>query len=211
MGIKLFKISAVLFALLLVASCYIGKKSKSEIEIEFTQDTLNAGYTYWWPQSGPFIGNCGDELSFVFVGTVTDLLEPTDDAGPLYKPQRGFISIEKVFKIKNLGSKNYANQKFFTSDCFDGTGIKPGDRVLVFCYDYENDYTIPGKSSILKINGFDDPIIKSIRTYIDSDQNPSKLNKDIALWAKYDLKEDLQQLIACKKEMDDLGGKSQSH
>ena len=205
MGVKLFKISAALFALLITASCEIGKKSKSDIEIEFVQDTLNVGYTYWWPQSGPFIGSCGDELSFVFVGTVTDLLEPTDDAGPLYTPQQGFIRIERVFKIKDLGSNNYANQQFFTSDCFHGMEIGPGDQVLIFCYDYEDDYTIPGKSSILKINGLDDPIIKSIRKYIDSDQDPNKLLKDMELWKKYGLKEDLQQIIDCKKEMGNLG------
>ncbi|VAW17890.1 hypothetical protein MNBD_BACTEROID03-2080 [hydrothermal vent metagenome] len=89
MGVKLFKISAAIFALLITASCEIGKKSKSDIEIEFVQDTLNVGYTYWWPQSGPFIGGCGDELSFVFVETVTDLLEPTDDAGPYIHHNKG--------------------------------------------------------------------------------------------------------------------------
>ncbi len=203
MGIKTIINSLLIVCLLIMtSSCEIGKKEKSDIEIEFTQDTLNVGYTYWWPQSGPFIGSCGDELSFVFVGTLTDLLEPTDDAGPLYKPQKGFISIEKVFKIKELKPNNYANQKFFTSDCFDGIGVKPGDQVLVFCYDYEDDYTIPGKNSILKIEGFDDPIIKSIRKYIDTDQNALKLKKDIKLWRANGLEEDLIAVIRCAEKSD---------
>ncbi len=195
-------IVSIVCLLLLTGSCEIGKKAKSDIEIEFTQDTLNVGYTYWWSQSGPFIGSCGDELSFVFVGTVTDLLEPTDDAGPLYTPQKGFISIEKIFKIKNLGSNNYANQKYFTSDCFDGVGVRPGDQVLVFCYDYEGNYTIPGKNSVLKIDGFDDPLLKSIRKYIDTDQNAQKLKKDIKLWRAHGLDEDLIDVIRCAKETD---------
>ncbi len=204
MGLKALRIiEKIGLAVLLfsIGSCEIGKKPKSEIDIVFVQDTLNVGYTYWWPMSGPFIGMCGDELSLVFIGTVTGLSEPTDDAGPLYTPQEGFIRIEKVFKIKDLGSDNYAGQEFFTSDCFHGSGLQAGDQVLVLCYDYEGGYTMPGKKSILKIDGFDDPIIKSIRKYIDTDQDPLKIKNDMLLWKKYGLKNDLEQIIHCKKLM----------
>ncbi|WP_273568853.1 hypothetical protein [Maribacter halichondriae] len=185
----------------LIVACNT-KKSKSDIDVIFTQDTLNVGYTYWWPQDGPFIGNCGEELSLVFTGTITSLETPTDDPGPLYTSQRGIIELEKVFKIKDLDESTYANQKFFSTDCFHESGLSMGDQVLVFCYDYEGDYSIPGRKSILKINGFDDPLIQSFRKYIDADQNPIELKDDIGLWAERGFGQDLQRIIACKKEMD---------
>ena len=178
-------------------SCKRSKPNKSDIEIGFTQDTLDVGYTYWWPESGPFLGQCGDELSLVFSGTIIDILEPTDEAGPLYKSQRGFIQIDRVFKIKDLGPKTYANQQFFVSDCFDGLDFKKDDKVLVFCFEYENDLCIPGGKSILKINTLDDPLITSIKEYIDADQNPTKIKKDMELWEQHGLDDALRKILAC--------------
>jgi hypothetical protein len=190
---------AVFIILLSIYSCNRSKQTKSDIAVEFTQDTLAVGYTYWWPESGPFIGQCGDELSLVFSGTITDILEPTDEAGPLYNSQRGYIQIDRVFKIKELEAKSYTNQQFFVSDYFDGLELKKDDPVLVFCYDYENDISIPGGQSILKIDSLDDPLITSIKRYIDADQNPSKIKKDMKLWAKYGLDDALERIIQCHK------------
>lgn len=190
---------AVFIILLSIYSCNRSKQTKSDIAIEFTQDTLAVGYTYWWPESGPFIGQCGDELALVFSGTLTDILEPTDEAGPLYNAQKGYIQIDRVFKIKELEAKSYTNQQFFVSDCFDGLELKKDDPVLVFCYDYENDISIPGGQSILKIDSLDDPLITSIKRYIDADQNPSKIKKDMKLWAKYGLDDALERIIQCYK------------
>ncbi|MBM1105353.1 hypothetical protein JQC67_04280 [Aurantibacter crassamenti] len=176
------------------------KYGKSEIEIIFTPDTLNVGYTYWWPESGPFIGNCGEELSLVFTGIVKKIDATTDEAGPLYTSQNGIVEIDKIFKIKEIGQNTYANQKFFTSDCFNESGLKIGDRVLVVCYDYENDYSIPGGKSILKVASLDDPLITSIRKYIDADENPLDLKNDTGLWATYSLGRSLERIIACTNE-----------
>lgn len=197
---KISSIIRVFLACILFYACNT-KNSKSDIEIEFVQDSLNVGYTYWWPESGPFIGMCGDEISLVFSGTVIHLEQPNDAAGPLYISQNGTIEINRVYKIKDLDESNYANQKFITSDCFDGLELNKGDEVLVFCYDFENDYTLPGANSIIKITDFDDPLITSIRRYIDTDQNALKIKKDIGLWAKAGHGRKLQEIIKCAEEM----------
>lgn len=198
MDLKFFSLRILLLAVVLVSSCS-SKKSKSDIEIEFTQDTLQVGYTYWWEESGPFIGYCGEEYALVFIGTVIDLKVPTNEAAPLYISQKGTIELEKVFKINNPDAQSYSNQKFFVSDCFNGLELSLGDQVLVFCYDYEGDFTIPGKRSILKINGFDHPLVKAAKAYIDADQNPIKIKNDTTLWSAYGFGDELAQHIRCKE------------
>ena len=195
MGKNIYLIALLSF--FAITSCKKSKRTKSDIDIEFTQDTLEVGYTYWWPESGPFLGQCGDELSLVFSGTITKLLEPNDDAGPLYNSQKGFIQIDEVYKFKDLGANTYANQQFFVSDCFEGLNLNVDDKVLVFCYDYENDLSIPGGKSILKLKSTDDPLITSIKKYIDSNQNPTKIKKDRKLWEQYGLGTALDRILEC--------------
>ena len=199
--IKFFVLFHLFFVMLFSFSCNSRKKGKSDIKVLFTPDTLTAGYTYWWPESGPFIGECSTELSLVFRGVVTQLKEPTNEAGPLYTSQDGIIKLEQVYKIKDIGANKYTNQNYFKTDCFNGLDLKVGDAVLVSCYDYEGDYTIPGEKSILKISGDSDPIIKSIKKYLDKDQNPIKIRKDIKLWEKHFLDSALEKQIRCKQEM----------
>lgn len=63
----LSRLWAAIIIVTLCISYNFGKKAKKgDIEIEFTQDTLNVGYTYWWDDSGPFIGYCGEEYALVF-------------------------------------------------------------------------------------------------------------------------------------------------
>jgi len=190
----------VFLAFVFISACQ-GKKTKSDIEVVFTQDTLNLGYTYWWPQSGPFIGGCGEELSLVFKGTVTALKEPTNDPGPLYMAQEGIIQIERIFKIKELEKNTYAGQQFVTTDCFNDTNVSVGDQVLVFCYDFEGAYTIPGKKSILKLDATDFSTVSSIRTYIDSDQDAFSIKKDMELWSNHGLESELKAILDCRNKV----------
>lgn len=207
MGLKKILLISFLSAglALLPLACNTVLNKKSDMEIAFTQDTLNLGYTYWWSDSGPFMGNCGDELSLVFSGTIIDLGELYRDPGPLYVSQEGVVEINRVFKIKNLGENSYASQKYMITDCFFESGLSVGDKVLVICYDYEDHYTIPGKKSLIKIASFeDDPLVNSIRKYIDADENPLAIKKDIGLWSKHGLGRALQGVIACREAQKEL-------
>ncbi len=184
----------------MMSSCLF-KKSKSDIDISFTQDTLAIGYTYWWSKNGPFDEHCTNTHSLVFTGTIVDLKEPSNSSGPLYTAQEGLIEIERMYKIKDIGKNIYAEQNFIRTDCFYESGLQKGDLVLVFCYDYENAYSISGKECIIPIDSFDDALVASIRKYIDKDENPIVLKKDMALWEKYGLGEKLKANIECAQEM----------
>lgn len=143
------------------------------------KDTLNIGYTYWWPQSGPFIGNCGEKYSLVFLGTINEIY---DQQQPHYTAQKGVIRLDEVLTSVELPKSAYHKENYIISDCFDGVDVKKGDKVIMFCYEYEGSYTTPGRKSILKIEDNNDPIVVSIKEYIKSEHNPLTIKKDIALW-----------------------------
>lgn len=166
-----------------------------------SQDTLRVGYTYWWPQDGPFIGSCGNLYALAFKGTVEHIQAPQADPEEelLYVSQRGFVRIDEVLAVRNLERMQYAGESIFTTDCFHGSGLKTGDQVLVFCSDYESGYSIPGKRSIVKISDRKDPLFKSALRFIHKGQNPQAIAKDLPLWEKHGHGEDLRRLLACKQ------------
>lgn len=161
------------------------------------KDTLQVGYTYWWPQSGPFIGNCGEKYSLVFLGTVNEIYNKAKQGH--YTAQKGVIRVDEVLTSINLPNSSYNEEYYVTSDCFAEVDVKEGDSVIVFCYEYEGNYSTPGGKSILKIEDNNDPIVVSIKEYIKSKQNPLTIEKDISLWKKYQLDTALKQLISCRE------------
>ncbi len=174
-------------------------------------DTLDVGYTYWWPSGGPFIGMCGDIYSIVFTGTITKINKTSrphtltgDTATVLYTPQFGVIKINDI-KVKNppkecykkYPGKNFSGEQYFKSDCFYDLKLKEGDNVIIFVYSYEGEYSIPS-NSIIKIKNFDDPIVLSIEKYIKNNQDPLFIKADTTIWSKYGLDYSLKQIIDCR-------------
>ncbi len=190
----------IFFSVLFLGACS-NKKSKSDIDILFTPDTLSVGYTYWLDETGPFRADCDKQLSLVLMGSISSIKEPTTDPGPLYMAQEGIIKIEKVFKIKALDDKTYAGQKFLKTDCLYDSGLNLEDKVLVFCYDYDNGYTVNGHQAILKLNSFNEPIVEATRRFINHNEHPISLKKDHKIWASYGFKENLQERINCASKM----------
>ncbi|NMH89359.1 hypothetical protein [Flavivirga algicola] len=190
----MFTISTVL----LYGQAHI-KPISEEGQSKSNTDTLNVGYTYWWGNSGPFIGSCGDKYALAFLGVVTQIDSPNKDASLLYTPQNGIIEIVEILKKERLEKEKYSGQKYFSSDCFHNTKLKKGNSVLVFCYQYEGSYTIPGQNSIIKINGTNDPVVLSIKKYIDAGENPIKIKEDIGLWRKMGFESDLKRIIECRE------------
>ncbi len=192
----------VIFGFLFCSTGYAQKKetdTKMNQPISTVDDTLRVGYTYWWPQSGPFIGNCGDKYALVFLGTIQHIDDPVQNDDMLYTSQRGIIDIDEVLTSRTLKKNRYDKQKFFVSDYFYEEDVKQGDRVLVFCYEYEDNYSIPGGKSMLKIKEDNDPVLESIKRYILSGQNALELKKDVALWKNYGLEAEVKQVIECRE------------
>lgn len=167
-----------------------------------SSDTLTVSYTYWWPNAGPFIGLCGDEYGLVFLGVVSEINAPVKDTSALYTLQNGVIEITEILKEKKLENEEFNDQTYFSSDCFRNANLRKGDAVMVFCYEYEGSYCIPGQKSILKINGTDDPIVLSIEKYISSGQNPLKIKEDMRLWKKKGFWNDLNRIIECRETLE---------
>ena len=117
-------------------------------------DTLNVGYTYWWPNANPLLNFTADKCPLVFIGKVSSLgkvIIPDEEEPPTII-QKGTIEIISLIKHEGLPKQKFSGQKYFSSDCFYNSNLKIGDRVLVYCYAYEGMYSIPGKESILKIS-----------------------------------------------------------
>ncbi|RZS99547.1 hypothetical protein [Aquimarina brevivitae] len=197
-----FKKSIVLItliALIIVSLCFFYcnvPKSELSKTINPGANVISINYTYWWNQTGPFIGNCGEKYGLVVLGTITDLQHSIQKKN--YHFKKGLIRIDSVlYDQKNL--LQVKNISSLSSDCFRDVKAKEGDLVMVFCYLYQKKLSIPGGKSIIKISDFKDPLVISIAKYIEADQNPLIILEDLELWTKEGLGDDLQQILNCKK------------
>lgn len=198
MGVKCLH-TIILFCFILFLGSCKEKRQKSDLEISFTQDTLHLGYTYWWDESGPFIGYCGTPHTLIAMGTIVQMETPNEDAGPLYTSQKGSIQLEKVFLINNPKKNAYHRHGYLNTDCFYKSGLKIGDKVLVFCYEYDDELIIPGQESIIPIGDWNHPLVNSTKTFIDKDENPLKIEKDTTLWEAYGHGTSLKRIIECRE------------
>ncbi|GAA4276717.1 hypothetical protein [Aquimarina mytili] len=198
-----FYISILTICIVAVFSgCYSPKnRSNSKLSKSFTRDTIQVGYTYWWPHSGPFIGICGDRYALVFTGEINKINKPKKESHLLVSSHKMIIEIEEILTVRNLEKNKYQQQQLLSSNCCENLDLEEGDNVIVFCYEYSGGYSIPGQNSILKIEDSNTAIVKSIKKYIKADQNPLVLKDDIVLWKQYGFEKDLTRIIACKQEI----------
>ena len=198
------KVLFIIITIFLSFSCN-AEDTKKIVKLEIKKntikksDTLDIGYTYWWPASGPFIGLCGEPYSLVFLGELVNIEKSKKSENSLYTSQKGKVEIKNIIVKKDLKKEKYNNEKFFTSNSFYDSKLKIGDKVIVFIYEYQGHFSIPGKDSIIKIDKFDSPIVNSIKKYIKSGQNPLSIKDDINLWTKYGFGKSLKEVIECQE------------
>lgn len=197
-----FKLRDFIFLFLILLPTFVSGQSDNTGSSSFINpgaDTLYVGYTYWWPESGPFIGTCGIPYALVFTGLVQSMGASETAPTGLYSSKPGVIEIEEILKLEGVGKATYSGQKIFVSDCFEHADVEVGDTVLVFCYEYEGSVSIPGSDSILKIEGLADPAVTSIKKYVAAGQEASAIADDIPMWEERGLGAALRQIIACEE------------
>lgn len=160
----------------------------SSTENNCIDDTLHVGYTYWWNSSEPIMGIYGREYALIFSGVVTEI-SPYDDYydedhvdDVIYDSQFGAIEIVEVLHSKKLKEVHMEGPKFFTSDCFYNSGLNKGDSVLVFCFEYEDRYAIPGYRSIVKLDNMNDPFLRLIQLYVKNNLNREVILSHLDIW-----------------------------
>ena len=158
--------------------------------------SLRIPYTYWWESSGPFMGMCGNPYSLVLSGTIKELGKEQKEEN--FIAQEGLVVIHEKLFNQATRKQNFSEETFIKTNSFYNTGVKLGDKVLLFIYEYEGEYTIPGRKSILKIEDFAGAEIQSIKKYIAAKQNPLAIKEDLKLWKKKGLETELQNIIDCR-------------
>lgn len=172
----------------------------SYTEYNRIDDTLHVGYTYWWNSSEPIMGIYGREYALIFRGVVTEIspydnhYDDEDGKDVIYDSQSGTIEIMKVLHSKKLKDASIEGRKYFTSDCFYNSGIKKGDSVLVFCFEYEDRYAIPGYRSIVKLENINDPFLHLIQLYANNNLDKDIITNHLDIWKNKGLVYTLEEL-----------------
>ncbi len=184
-------IALLALTLFFVSAC---KSNHTIKEIEVKKGSLDLGYMYWANDFTPF--GFGSRYSLIVLGTVTELKTPsTPSEDALYTSVEGRIIIQEVIYDSKSHNRDMNTIRHLETDCFDGTSLKEGNQVLVFCVSYEGDYAITGRQSIIKIPKNDKRYITSIKKYINASYNPTVIEEDLDLWSKVAVGEALQNYI----------------
>ncbi len=88
----------------------------------------------------------GSRYSLIVLGTVTEMnSSSTPPEGSLYTSVKGHIVIQEAIYDSKSHNKDISQISHIQTDCFDGTLLKKGDQVFVFCISYEGEYAVTNK------------------------------------------------------------------
>lgn len=176
--------------------------SVSHVDSKENIDTLRVGYTYWWPQSSPFINPCGGGHSLVLYGEIADMQEPIFDEDRLYTPQTGVIKIIDVLYLSEGKQQHYNAEEMMVTDCFYEAGLDTGQQVMVFCYEYEDYFSIPGKECIVPISGPTDNVLLSMLKYYTAEKDVKEILESSEHWEEKGYSLEMKMLGACLPKND---------
>ena len=88
--------------------------SFSQNEIIDDSNTINVGYTYWWPNADPLLNYSAEKCPLVFIGKLINLdkaIIPKEDEAPVIT-QKGTIEIITVIK-REVTVENHVDSHCF--------------------------------------------------------------------------------------------------
>lgn len=158
---------------------------------------INTILTDGYSETGPFFEGQKRECYLVCTGEVNEI-------GKLYAYDEIkacadiTFTIHEVLFSKDAGKQDYENEPYCMAGCLDI--MPPGTKVLIFIYEQNGEYTMynnywSGSKSILELTAFDDPIVQSVKKYMDANQNPQILKDEVSIWEEYGLGKELENLL----------------
>ncbi len=173
-------------------------------------DILRPGVAWWQPLGGPFRGLCADPWSLGILAVV-DAMRSTpaveDDSLPGRSPSReGDLRILEILHAQALPKESLPLRKGRPGTelrvSVGGSpleGLAVGDTVMAFLYEYEGRHTFP-PNPMLKIRSSRDPVVSSLRRFVQSGFSPLAIETDTALWRPYGCDSTLKQAVECHRD-----------